>query len=62
MKCGKQITILKLLIMQNIKENVHMTVTESYNKIQKNLLNKLRKIELRKELKKCAKAIHSVKR
>jgi len=48
--------------MQNIKENVHMTVTESYNKIQKNLLNKLRKIELRKELKQCAKAIHSVKR
>jgi len=28
-----------------------MNVTENYNKIQKNLANKLRKIELRKELK-----------
>jgi hypothetical protein len=28
-----------------------MNVTENYNKIQKNLANKLRKIKLRKELK-----------
>lgn len=39
-----------------------MTVTESYNKIQKNLSNKLRKIELRKELKQYAKAFHSINR
>jgi hypothetical protein len=37
-----------------------MTVTESYNKIQKNLANKLRKIELRKELNQYAKAFHSI--
>ena len=50
--------------MKQIKKlnNNNMTVNESYNKIQKNLLNKLRKIELRKELKQYAKAIHSVKR
>jgi hypothetical protein len=35
---------------------------KDYNKIQKNLLNKLRKIELRKELKQYAKAVHSVRR
>ena len=35
---------------------------KDYNRIQKNLLNKLRKIELRKELKQYAKAAHSVRR
>ena len=50
--------------MKQIKKlnNNNMTVTGSYNKIQNNLLNKLRKIELRKELKQYGKAIHSVKR